>query len=86
MTTQLSAGTIATAFVLVLSNAAVAQNFPTKPITMVVPFAAGGPTDIVARVIGERFTDSLGQAPPARPARRAWRGRRRTATPCSWGR
>jgi tripartite-type tricarboxylate transporter receptor subunit TctC len=37
------------------------QPFPNKPITIIVPFAAGGPTDIVARVISERFTSSLGQ-------------------------
>ena len=38
-----------------------AQTFPTKPITLVVPFAAGGPTDVVARVIGQAMTKSLGQ-------------------------
>jgi tripartite-type tricarboxylate transporter receptor subunit TctC len=38
-----------------------AQTFPSRPITMVVPFAPGGPTDIVARVIGERLTESLKQ-------------------------
>ena len=38
-----------------------AQPFPNKPITIIVPFGAGGPTDIVARVIAERLTASLGQ-------------------------
>ncbi len=38
-----------------------AQPFPNKPITIIVPFGAGGPTDIVARVIGERLTAILGQ-------------------------
>jgi tripartite-type tricarboxylate transporter receptor subunit TctC len=38
-----------------------AQNFPTRPITMVVPFAAGGPSDALARVIGDRMRASLGQ-------------------------
>jgi tripartite-type tricarboxylate transporter receptor subunit TctC len=40
---------------------AVAQNFPTRPVTIVVPFAAGGPADAMARVIGDRMRVSLGQ-------------------------
>jgi tripartite-type tricarboxylate transporter receptor subunit TctC len=36
-------------------------NWPTKPITLVVPFAAGGPTDVVARTLGAAMTKSLGQ-------------------------
>ena len=38
-----------------------AQNYPTKPITLVVPFAAGGPTDVVARMLGATMTKTLGQ-------------------------
>jgi tripartite-type tricarboxylate transporter receptor subunit TctC len=38
-----------------------AQGYPTKPITLVVPFAAGGPTDVVARTLGAAMTKSLGQ-------------------------
>jgi len=38
-----------------------AQNFPTKPVTVVVPFSAGGPTDTIARIMAERMTKSLGQ-------------------------
>jgi tripartite-type tricarboxylate transporter receptor subunit TctC len=38
-----------------------AQNYPSKPITIIVPFAAGGPTDAIARVLGERMRQSLGQ-------------------------
>ena len=37
------------------------QNFPTRPITMIVPFAAGGPLDTMGRVLGERMRVSLGQ-------------------------
>jgi tripartite-type tricarboxylate transporter receptor subunit TctC len=47
-----------------LATAALAQaqaNWPTKPITLVVPFAAGGPTDVVARTLGASMTKSLGQ-------------------------
>ena len=47
-----------------LATAALAQaqsNWPTKPITLVVPFAAGGPTDVVARTLGAAMTKSLGQ-------------------------
>ena len=38
-----------------------AQAYPTKPVTMIVPFAAGGPTDIVARIVGEHMSKTLGQ-------------------------
>ena len=41
---------------------AVAQTYPTKPITVVVPFAAGGPTDVLARILGERMRVALGQS------------------------
>src|SRR3990170_178194 len=38
-----------------------AQSYPAKPITIVVPFAAGGPTDVVARLIGDHMGRTLGQ-------------------------
>src|SRR5688572_4449909 len=38
-----------------------AQVYPSRPITMIVPFAAGGPTDTLARILGERMRISLGQ-------------------------
>jgi tripartite-type tricarboxylate transporter receptor subunit TctC len=49
--------------VLGLSNlpAFGAENYPQRPITMVVPFAAGGPTDVVARIVGEHMSKTLGQ-------------------------
>ena len=37
-----------------MAGAASAQNFPTRPMTLVIPFAAGGPTDVLGRVMAER--------------------------------
>jgi tripartite-type tricarboxylate transporter receptor subunit TctC len=53
---------LAAAFALGTVGAAQAQPYPTRPITIVVPFAAGGPTDALARAIGERMRVSLGQS------------------------
>jgi tripartite-type tricarboxylate transporter receptor subunit TctC len=46
---------------LLWSFLAAAQGYPTKPVTIVVPFAAGGPTDTVTRVVGQQMSKSLGQ-------------------------
>ena len=46
---------------LIASTAACAQDFPNRTITIVVPFAAGGPTDTVARLVGQSMSKSLGQ-------------------------
>ena len=54
--------TLATlAFVLGCVAQGEAQTYPSRPITMIVPFAAGGPTDTLARLLGERMRVSLGQ-------------------------
>jgi len=52
---------IALACVAGLSFSALAQQYPAKPVRMVVPFPAGGPTDIVGRTIGQKLNDTLGQ-------------------------
>ena len=44
-----------------LPRIARAQAYPTRPITMIVPYPAGGPTDTIARLLGERMRASLGQ-------------------------
>ena len=44
-----------------LAGAASAQDFPNHTLTMVIPFAAGGPTDVLGRVIGARMGELLGQ-------------------------
>lgn len=46
---------------LLLSAAAFGQSYPAKPIRMIVPFSAGGGSDIVARIIGQRIGDAMGQ-------------------------
>jgi len=53
---------LATALCLLLACiAAGAQNFPSKPIRVVIPFVAGGSSDIVGRAIGSKFQEFLGQ-------------------------
>ena len=45
----------------VVSRVARAQTYPSRPITLIVPYPAGGPTDTIARLLGERMRTSLGQ-------------------------
>lgn len=51
----------ALAFGLALTGSANAQDFPTRPVTMVVPFAAGGPTDVLGRILAQSMGETLGQ-------------------------
>jgi tripartite-type tricarboxylate transporter receptor subunit TctC len=46
---------------LVLAGPAAAQQYPTKPVKVIVPFAAGGPVDVVARILGQKLSEKLGQ-------------------------
>lgn len=52
---------VALAAVLLATAPARGQGWPTRPITMVVPFAAGGPTDAVGRVVAQGLSETLGQ-------------------------
>jgi tripartite-type tricarboxylate transporter receptor subunit TctC len=52
---------IALALSLAVAGSAGAQTYPTHPITIVVPFPAGGPTDVLVRILSERMRVSLGQ-------------------------
>jgi tripartite-type tricarboxylate transporter receptor subunit TctC len=51
----------AAALMLQMIGIAGAQSYPARPITMVVPFSAGGPTDTIARIMAERMRGPLGQ-------------------------
>jgi tripartite-type tricarboxylate transporter receptor subunit TctC len=55
---RIAAGAVALPAV---SRLAWAQAYPTRPITMIVPFAAGGPTDAIARIIAQRMRSTLRQ-------------------------
>jgi tripartite-type tricarboxylate transporter receptor subunit TctC len=47
---------------LAATGVAAAQGYPAHPITMIVPFAAGGPTDTLARILAQRMAVKLGQS------------------------
>jgi len=51
----------ATAFFLISAGTAQAEDWPTRAITMVVPYAAGGPVDTIGRILAARLSEILGQ-------------------------
>jgi tripartite-type tricarboxylate transporter receptor subunit TctC len=53
---------VAAAAALLAAVPTQAQQYPQRPITMIVPFAAGGPTDVLARVLGQHMSQTLGQS------------------------
>ena len=53
--------TLVTAIAVAFAASAAAQNYPTKPVALMVPFAAGGPTDTVARSLAQGMGKHLGQ-------------------------
>ena len=51
----------AAALACFFAGAATAQEYPARPITVIVPFAAGGPTDVITRIVGDHMSKTLGQ-------------------------
>src|SRR5438874_3135087 len=51
----------AVACLILFVSIAAAQNFPTRQITLIVPFAPGGPADLLGRLIGQKMSEDLGQ-------------------------
>jgi len=47
--------------IVAVPGIAAAQDYPSRPVTMIIPFAAGGPTDVLGRVVGQRLGEILGQ-------------------------
>jgi tripartite-type tricarboxylate transporter receptor subunit TctC len=55
---QLAAGVAA---LPTAARSASAQAYPSRPVTLIVPFAAAGPSDVAARIVGEHMSRTLGQ-------------------------
>jgi tripartite-type tricarboxylate transporter receptor subunit TctC len=58
---QIIARVLAWASIAIVSSAVFAQEYPTKLVKIIVPFAAGGPADVYARFLGQRLQEVLGQ-------------------------
>jgi tripartite-type tricarboxylate transporter receptor subunit TctC len=52
---------LAAAVLLAFGSAAFTQSFPTRSVTLIVPFAPGGPADVLGRLIGQKMSEELGQ-------------------------
>ncbi len=54
-------GSVAVAVLALVGGPALAQDYPNKPVKIIVPFAAGGPADVFARFVGQRLSETMGQ-------------------------
>jgi tripartite-type tricarboxylate transporter receptor subunit TctC len=62
VSTRVVAALLAAVIIATAAPFAAAQTYPTRPVTMNVPFAAGGPTDTIARIVAQRMSAALGQS------------------------
>ena len=69
------------AWLTLFGVASYGQEYPTKPVRIIVPFAAGGPADIYARFIGQRLQDALGRRSSSTTVRVRVRSSVRTRSP-----
>src|SRR5262249_56980071 len=58
---QLLSASISTVALLAWSRLSWAQNYPARPVRIIVPFAAGGPSDVIARLVAQKLTENLGK-------------------------
>ena len=61
MKTRLLAFALAAALLLAFAAPSSAQSYPNRPITLIVPFAPGGPADVLGRLVGQKMSEDLGQ-------------------------
>src|SRR5437016_10609160 len=61
MSGMLKSAAGACGILLAITGATLSQTYPARPMTMIIPFAAGGPTDVLGRVLAQRMSEILGQ-------------------------